>query len=65
MHKSAGEWQVIIELILDAPANEETIIRVEDNILLWEDLRGGQTLDMISTTCCKAVEHSMLACQEI
>jgi hypothetical protein len=65
MHKSARERRAIMELILDATANEEFTIRAEDNILLWEDLLGGRTSEIISATCCKPVEHSTLACQEI
>jgi hypothetical protein len=65
MHTSARERRAILELILDAPANEEPTIRPEDGILLWEDLLGGRTSDMISAICCKAVPHSKLACQEI
>jgi hypothetical protein len=56
-----------MELVFDAPMNEEqtTTIQVKDGILLWEDLLGGRTLELISATCCKAVDHSTLACQEI
>ncbi len=64
MHKSARERRAIMELVLDAP-DEQTTIRVEDGILLWEDLLGGRTSELISATCCKAVEHSTLACPEI
>ena len=34
-----------MELILDAPANEDTTIQVKDGILLWEDLLDGQMLE--------------------
>jgi hypothetical protein len=55
MHTAAREHRAIMELILDVPANDETTIQTE----------GGQTSDMISATCCKAVAHSTIACQEI
>jgi hypothetical protein len=54
-----------MELILDATKYEATTIQAEGNVLVWEDLLGGQTSNMISATCCKAVEHATLACQEI
>jgi hypothetical protein len=63
MHTAARERRAIMDLILDA--NDETNIQTEDNVLLWEDLLGGRTADMIGATCCKAIAHSTLACQEI
>jgi hypothetical protein len=65
MHKCARERRAIMELVLDAPDEQTTTIRVEDGILLWEDLLGGRTSELIGATCCKAVEHATLACQEI
>jgi hypothetical protein len=67
IHKCARERRAIMELVLDAPMNEEQAItiQVEDGILLWEDLLGGRTSELIGATCCKAGEYTMLACQEI
>ena len=60
------EWRTLLELTLDASANEETILQAKENTLLWEDLLGGQSADVISTsTCCKAAEFPTLACQEV
>jgi hypothetical protein len=64
MHKAARERRNMMELTLDASAIEETTIPTEDNVLLWEDLLGGRTSDVIRATCCEATEHPTLACQE-
>jgi hypothetical protein len=41
LHTAARESRAIMELVLDAPANNQTTIQTEDDILLWEDLLGG------------------------
>ena len=40
-------------------------IWAKDGILLWEDLLGGRTSEMIRATCCKGKDHPTLAWKEI